>query len=478
MLMRKGSEIFEEFKTLIKENGEIGPYLYHLMKSWQVGKVSSDPQCVYPRSGIIKLLILFKLLDIPSINMALGGEFKRLLSLGKDVLYKVKNSTWIPWRSMLYEQSKSCAHSVHVNANVYKPWTLPCFILDDSDLPKRGIRIEKIGRIFSHVTKKHDLGFKCLNLCFWSGKHLLHLDFSLHGEGKDKNQGLTIKQLKNRYRKKRQINQAGYQRAKEVFCKKTDQALAMLRRAIKKGFQASYILADSWFFNRTMVSFALNNQVHLISRPKFNNWKYVYEDRNYILGKLINKLRYSKKRKWNRAFNMHHLTVPVLFQGLPVVIFFYKEKKRNTKWQALITTDKQIGSIQAFKIYQNRWSIEVSYKELKQHLQFGKCQSLDFDAHISDVTQSLMAYNYLSHIKAVKEYETIGHLFREVSSQWLKPTIMERFWQYLFDIIKQIAELINQSVEYLLDQVKINHEFINSMHRIFQDYDPDLGTES
>ena len=220
MLMRKGSDIFEEFKTLIKENGEIGPYLFHLMESWQVGKVSSDPQCVYSRSGIIKLLILFKLLDIPSINMAVGREFKKLLSLGKDVLYKVKNSPLIPWRRMLYEQSKSCAHAVQVKADVYKPWTLPCFILDDSDLPKRGIRIEKIGRIFSHVTKKHDLGFKCLNLCFWSGKHLLHLDFSLHGEGKDKNQGLTIKQLKNRYQKNDRSTKRDTNEQKRFFVKR------------------------------------------------------------------------------------------------------------------------------------------------------------------------------------------------------------------------------------------------------------------
>ncbi len=58
----------------------------------------------------------------------------------------------------------------------------PCFILDDTDLPKRGKAIEFIGRIFSHVTHRYGLGFKCMNLAYWSGKHLLHLDFSLHVE--------------------------------------------------------------------------------------------------------------------------------------------------------------------------------------------------------------------------------------------------------------------------------------------------------
>lgn len=44
-----------------------------------------------------------------------------------------------------------------------------------------------------------------------------------------------------------------------------------------------------------------------------------------------------------------------------------------------------------YKIYQNIWSIEVSYKELKQLLSFGKYQSRDFDGQISDLTFCLMA---------------------------------------------------------------------------------------
>jgi len=139
---------------------------------------------------------------------------------------------------------------------------------------------------------------------------------------------------------------------------------------------------------------------------------------------------------------MHHVTVVAEFKEYPVKIFLYKEKRHGSKWQSLITTDRQIGAIQTFKIYQNRWCIEVAYKELKQHLQFGKCQSLDFDAQVADVTQSLMAYNYLSHIKALRDYQSIGQPFKELSCRWLRPTIMERFWKHITKIVMQIAELV------------------------------------
>ena len=96
------------------------------------------------------------------------------------------------------------------------------------------------------------------------------------------------------------------------------------------------------------------------------------------------------------------MRVEVEFKGLKLYVIYFKEGKRANKWQAIITTDKSLSAQRAFHIYQNRWTIETSYKELKQHLLYGKCMSRDFDAQISDATQSLICYNLLSHIKALE----------------------------------------------------------------------------
>lgn len=466
--MQQATHFLEEIKTLFKNSGNSSALLEALLsKCFSQQPIKQDVRTVYCRSGIIQLMLLIKLMSIPTLHKFLRTDLYHLVHFGKDLIYRVRKSCQINWRRILI--NTAFQNSLGVDSETGgNAWAMPCFILDDTDLPKRGKHIEGIGRIFSHVTGKYQLGFKCLNLAFWSGKHLLHVDFSLHAElGKAGTQGMTKKELSNRYQKERRSGTAGRVREEELFDKKSDSALRMLKRAIAKGFKASYILADSWFFSGNLVKLARNTGIGLLTRPKFNQWKYIYDERKYTMGALIRKVRY-QKRKWSRQLQMHHVTVTVHFQGVPLKVFFYKEKKRGTKWHALISTDRTIGAIQAYKIYQNRWAIEVSYKEMKQHLQLGKCPARDFDAQIADITITLVAYNHLSQVKAVNEYESIGHLFAEISRQQLTPTLMQRFWSEFYTALKEVARLVNTNFEELLEKAVSSMTFMRDWQRASQ----------
>lgn len=474
MLNPQSTDFFDDLKTLFKNSGVVASTMYTQIQSCSFRKLRQDTQVVHSRHSIIRLLILLKVANISSVNQCMRSDISRILPFCKDVLYKVKNSCAINWRSILLRQAYSCLEVIEPKER-QDACDKACFILDDTDLPKKGKTIELIGRIFSHVTGSYQLGFKNLNLAYWSGEQLLHLDFSLHIElGKKKDQGMKRKDLLNRFSKFRDITSPGYKRACEAFDKKTDSAIKMMRRAIAKGFKASYILADSWFFSTTLAKFAVAKQIHLIARPKFNNWKYEYSGQSYSLGRLAKKMRYHKSKKWNKRMRMHHVSGIVSFKGIPMKIFFFKEKKRGTPWRAIISTDRKIGAIQAYKIYQNRWGIEVSYKELKQLLSYGKCQSTDFDAQISDLSFSLMAYNYLSQMKAINEYQSIGFLFHEVSKNWLSPNLMERFWRHLYTAVQRLADLIDKNVDELLDSIVHNSSFFKEWRRI----SIALGTET
>jgi len=61
-----------------------------------------------------------------------------------------------------------------------------CFIVDDTDYPKRGIHTEKIGRIFIHVSHRMILGFKSLVLAISDGKSQMAIVFELVGEPRKK----------------------------------------------------------------------------------------------------------------------------------------------------------------------------------------------------------------------------------------------------------------------------------------------------
>lgn len=465
--MLKDNDFFDNIKDVLEDSGKINAHILNLLSKCCISTLPQDIRTIYQRSSLIKWFLVMKLLGITSINSAVTGEWKSFLKFGKDVLYKIKNSEKVNWRTLLLQQSYTSLEGIEVDSSGDDISQICCFIIDDTDLPKRGKCMEMIGKIFSHVTRRFDLGYKSLNLAYWSGKHLLHLDFSLHAElGKKKNQGMKARELKNRYSKHRENNSAGYKRMQELIKKKTDSAISMLKRAIKKGFKAQYILADSWFFNSSLAIYAIAQKVHLISRPKFNNWKYEYNGRSYTIGKLVKRLRYSQKSKWNRHLRLKFISVVVQFQGMDLQLFYYKEKKRGTKWQAIISTDKKLSAQKAYKIYQTRWTIESSYKELKQQLKLGKCMSRDFDAQISDTTQCLMCYNMLSHIKAINDHQSIGSLFREVSQNWLKPTIMNKFWNEFYKVIKELAELLCKPVDDLIEIAINQSKFIRNLQNI------------
>ncbi|MCK5538484.1 MAG: hypothetical protein KAI79_16780, partial [Bacteroidales bacterium] len=65
--------------------------------------------------------------------------------------------------------------------------------------------------------------------------------------------GLTLKQKQGQFTKYRGAATPGAQRTEEADVKKTTNMLVMLKRALKRGFRADYVLTDSWFFNTELV---------------------------------------------------------------------------------------------------------------------------------------------------------------------------------------------------------------------------------
>ena len=197
--MLKDSDFFDNIKDVLEDSGKINAHILNLLSKCCISTLPQDIRTIYQRSSLIKWFLVMKLLGITSINSAVTGEWKSFLKFGKDVLYKIKNSEKVNWRTLLLQQSYTSLEGIEVDSSGDDISQICCFIIDDTDLPKRGKCMEMIGKIFSHVTRRFDLGYKSLNLAYWSGKHLLHLDFSLHAElGKKKNQGMKARELKNR----------------------------------------------------------------------------------------------------------------------------------------------------------------------------------------------------------------------------------------------------------------------------------------
>lgn len=141
----------------------------------------------------------------------------------------------IDWRRFVYMLSLRLLN--RISSRKDSKTSLQCLIVDDTDLPKTGFKMEMIERIYSHVLHKSILGFKGLILCHTDGKTQTMLDFSLHGEeGKnpEKKQGLTEKQRKARFSKERDEDSIASTRIKEYRQRRLTAPLKWSRKPSEK----------------------------------------------------------------------------------------------------------------------------------------------------------------------------------------------------------------------------------------------------
>ncbi|MEJ7740223.1 MAG: hypothetical protein WKF97_22610 [Chitinophagaceae bacterium] len=77
----------------------------------------------------------------------------------------------------------------------------------------------------------------------------------------------------------------------------------------------------------------------------------------------------------------------VMCKDYPVKLFFSRFGKRG-KWHLLLSTNTSLPYIKVLEFHQVRWTIKVFFKESKQYLNLGGCQSKNFDAQIAVALRS------------------------------------------------------------------------------------------
>lgn len=120
------------------------------------------------------LLLCFMIRNPYNYNCS---SLSRLIDCKKDVFYRFMNNLGIDWRKLLYHLNLQLWFKIGIRSE-HKPDNT-CLIVDDTDYPKTGRRIENIGRVYSHVHNRCILGFKALFLAITDGKSQLILDFAI-----------------------------------------------------------------------------------------------------------------------------------------------------------------------------------------------------------------------------------------------------------------------------------------------------------
>jgi predicted nucleic acid-binding Zn finger protein len=411
----------------------------------------------YSFESIFSCLICLPFLGLQTVHSFTGSVLARHIEARKDVFYRLKNNPGICWRLILWMFGLKFIKLAEAQGERDKT-SVKCLIFDDSSLPKTGRYIEKVSRIWDHVLNRCILGYKLLVMGYWDGLSFIPLDFSLHrekGKNVDKPFGLKKKEYRNQYRKKRKQGTHSWDRAKEADATKIDSALKMFWRAISQGIRVDYVLMDSWFtcdaFIRA-VRKVKRQTVHLIGMYKTPKTRFNYLGQMLTYSQIRNKLG---KIKRCRKLRLHYKEALVDYNGTPIKMFFSRQGK-NGKWRVFITTNTELTFIKMIETYQIRWTIEVFFKEAKQLLGLGRCQSSDFDAQIADTTITMIQHVLLTLKYRFEHYETKGALFKHLREGIIQTRLSERLWGLFVELLRIIDTLFDG-----IDEMEILEKILN-----------------
>jgi hypothetical protein len=436
MIHLEGLKRIKELQDFFEKDGEVSEIIVDIFNKFKVCKtvqrLNEYKQKGFPAVEVFLVLVLSPFFSVSSVRALYKSGLKALNRMQKDTFYRLKNNSKIDWRQNLYSFAKRFNKIVTSSSNTTEEKSgIKCLIVDDSLLSKVGEKIEFLGRVYDHVTNRYVLGFKQLLLGFWDGKSFIPLDFSFHsekGKNKKRSYGMKLSKLKKRYSKKRDRDTPGFTRTMELSLSKIDNAIDMIKRAVKHGFTADYVLTDKWFISEKFILSIRKirkGAIHVLAACKMDKRKYVYNGKERTAKEILkNSKRTNKKR--SRKLRAFYIEVAVEYKGVPMKLFFNRfSGQRN--WQLLEATDI--------------------------NLNLGKCQSNDFDARIADTTISLTQYIILSLYKRFSSYETIGLLFHRSQEKFLELTVARRLWGLFLEILQKITKALGVDVNEIMTKI-------------------------
>ena len=409
----------------------------------------------YSFQAIFTILVSLPFIGAATVNSMANGFIKHQVEAGKDTFYRLKNNPAICWRLILWlfaVKFKKLTETRSDNTNLVR-----CMVFDDTVIAKTGKCIEKVSRVWDHVSNNYLLGFKLLLMGYWDGISFIPLDFSLHrekGKNKEKPFGLKKKELRKQYKKKRQSGTFTHERAKEADMSKIDSAVRMFKRAVSQGFKVDYVLMDSWFTCEAFIHAVLsvkNQVVHLIGMYKTPKTKFGFAGGMYTHSQIRNMLG---KAKRCRKLGFYYKGATVHYKGNEIKLFFSRQG-RNGKWKVFVCTNTNLSFIKMIEIYQIRWSIEVFFKESKQLLNLGRCQSNDFDAQIADTTITMIQHILLTCKFRYETYESKTGMFNQIKEQATMQRLSQRLWGLFLELVKTVSELFDE-----IDQIQLFERII------------------
>jgi len=418
-----------------------------------------------PLSNVLCALLVWPLLPVKSIH-CFCAELCQILAGHVSVLYDFLGREDINWRGLAAELARRVYQANDLGSRSQR-----AFVVDDTSQARAGRKVEGTSCYFDHTEGRHRKGHQVLQLGLAAEKGFLPLEAQIVMGQK----GAIDKPKDKPFQDQRSSAARDLRRARQEG--KPQLFRAMLHRALRAGFSAAYVLADAWFGCKDNIACCLENQLTAIFQMKRGLLAYRYQGHDYTVYQLYGLVQRRMRPARPRArFKTASLIVslnlatetrpPARWAEVRLVFSAPVRAASADTWVVFLCTDVQLSEAKILEVYALRWSIEVYFKEIKQHLGFLKEQSGRYQLAYASV--HLVALRYLLLFEAMLRAGQLsyGHIRDRQSGRLQTLTYAALLWQ-LFraliegaldglvrdlgrKVIKRVLAAIDQSVETFL----------------------------
>ncbi len=385
-------------------------------------------------------VLIWPLLSVRSLHFFCGNRLSAYLNGKNEVLYDFLKRQSINWRGYRFHVAKQF-YKKHELGN--EPIRAATF--DDTIKHRRGKGVSATSSHFDHTLGKHMMGQQVLEMGLSTPKAYASLDSQIYIGEKKVQYG---KKLLDDYRSAVGKDYVGAK------CMDKNQMLRdMLKRAIKAGIKFTHAIADSWFGNRENIKAVVSLGLVGIFRMKRGNLQYLLNGRWYTATELYafvkRRMKKCKGTTYRTCVLDVHLNLtddkkkPELLRVR--LLFSGSTRQRKENWVVFLSTDITLSAEKIFEIYALRWSIEVYFKEVKQHFGFLKEQTGNYAVHYASVHLAAIRFMLIAH-RMLTSGESFGAVRNKITKQLEILTFARLLWELFKALIYGVLDSLKNEI--------------------------------
>ena len=421
-----------------------------------------------------------------NIHAAANSSASKILPVCESSMYRFMEGTNGNWEQL----SLNIAHEAYKkidSLNSSREKNRYCFVFDDSVLEyPKAKKMELCTWTFDHNEGCSVRGYSCLQMGWTDGESYLPLGSKLLAsdeesesfQKKHTQKACPDAICKTGLDKRTHASQIRTEAEERT---KPELVVSWIKRAIKNGFKASYVLFDSWFNYESLLKNITPLGLHVIGMLKQDHRKYYLLNNRgkaseyRTLQSIAEKMKVnSSKRKTTKINNAILFSVKVVAatanekvsEGIKLKLVFVSNRNNPDDFVVIASTDLTLSDEQIVKYYSRRWKIEVNFENQKQYLGLGsESISVKFDNLAAFANLSCIRASFLEFKRRIEsDVRAIGALGKCVQEQIREMPIAQSLL-ILIASIRALPEVLARKKIITDEQIKAVRKEISSLIR-------------